>query len=58
MRVALPILLHFPPQRCDILRVFEDGDPERGLVGGDTLESFQEFVPFQEDSALSEEQVG
>ena len=58
MGIALPILLHFLPKRRDILRVFEDGDPKRGLVGGDPLESFQEFVPFQEDSALSVEQVG
>ena len=39
MGVALPVLLHLLPQRSDILRVFEDGDPESGLVGGDPFES-------------------
>lgn len=58
MRVALPVSLHFFPQRGDILRVLEDGHPKSGLVGGDPLESFQEFVSFQEDAALSKEHVG
>jgi hypothetical protein len=58
MGVALPVLLHLLPQRRDILRVFEDGDPKRCLVGGDPLETFKEFVPLEEDPTLSEEQIG